>query len=88
MNDPTGANPTPPWGAGCQNNLEVGDPLAGVLYPAITLNGYTYHPQELAMIPWFYHLGTGLGWTSTNGTFEGYSDVCYLSVPVTSGSAD
>jgi hypothetical protein len=34
VNDPFGNNPTPTWGkigqvTGCQNNLEVGDPLTG-----------------------------------------------------------
>src|SRR5690348_1655945 len=34
INDPTGDNPTPAWGhtgqvSGCQDNLEVGDPLSG-----------------------------------------------------------
>jgi hypothetical protein len=87
MNDPTGFNPTPLWGhigqqQNCQNNFEVGDPLTGTQYPPITLNGYTYHLQELAMYSWFYRpaqmvmpsnlygdVGV-LKWYSTNGTFE------------------
>ena len=53
INDPGGANPTPAWGnigqvAGCQANLEDGDPLSGTLMPTVTLNGFTYHLQELA----------------------------------------
>ena len=49
INDPTGNNATPPWGhvgqvSGCQNNL--GDPLTGVDFPTITVNGFTYHPQS------------------------------------------
>jgi hypothetical protein len=88
VNDPTGVNPAPPWGSGCQTNFEVGDPLVGVLYPSISLNGYTYHPQELAMMPWFYHKNTGLGWTSTNGTFKGYSNVCYQTAPYTPTNVD
>jgi hypothetical protein len=76
-NDPTGKNYTPSWGhvgqvQGCQNNFEVGDPLTGKLNPAINLNGYTYHPQELAFFAWFYRINNyGVnGWYSTNGTFQ------------------
>jgi hypothetical protein len=77
MNDPFGNNPTPPWGntgqvAGCQNNLEVGDPLTGTEAPRIVMrNGFTYHLQELAFFSWFYSarsVGVG-GWFSDNGTF-------------------
>ena len=78
MDDPIGTNPTPGWGnigqvQGCQNDLEVGDPLtatnlSGVLMP----NGITYHPQELAFFSWFLRqnpsLGAG-GKYSSNGTF-------------------
>jgi hypothetical protein len=64
INDPFGNNATPEWGhtgqvSGCQNNLEVGDPLTGTVYGApgggsgITLNGFTYHPQELVYFSWF-----------------------------------
>ncbi|HVN64880.1 MAG TPA: hypothetical protein VMT58_09605 [Candidatus Binataceae bacterium] len=77
MNDPTGSNPTPKWGhtgqvSGCQNNLEVGDPLSGTLFPSVTMpNGYTYDLQELAFFSWFYgspSLGAG-GFFSNNETF-------------------
>jgi hypothetical protein len=58
MDDPSGANPTPAWGhigqvGGCQNNLEVGDPLTGTLWGSATINGITYHPQELASFSWY-----------------------------------
>jgi len=38
LDDPTGVNPVPAWfslfnGAGCQTNLEVGDPLTGAVFP-------------------------------------------------------
>ncbi len=78
MNDPFGNNPTPPWGhigqqPGCQNNLEVGDPLSGTLAPPIynPKNGFTYHPQELVFFSWFYGApSVGIhGWYSDNGTF-------------------
>jgi hypothetical protein len=58
MNDPLGTNFVPLWGhigqqSGCQNNLEVGDPLSGTLFPSVTLNSFTYHMQELAFFSWF-----------------------------------
>ncbi len=50
-------NITPWWSSGgnCQDDLEVGDVVEGLpnaSYP-ITLNGYTYHPQNEALLPWF-----------------------------------
>lgn len=84
QDDPLGNNPTPPWGkvgqvTGCQNNLEVGDPLTGNNYPNVTMsNGYTYHLQELAFFSWFYGpptLGAG-GKFSDNGTFTAAQGAC------------
>jgi hypothetical protein len=77
MNDPFGNNATPPWGhtgqvSGCQNNLEVGDPLSGTTAPPIVMsNGFTYHLQELAFFSWFFDSNSvGIhGWFSNNGTF-------------------
>lgn len=59
MDDPLGTNPVPLWGnigqvSGCQNNLEVGDPLSGILVPLVPLNGMNYDLQELAFFSWFY----------------------------------
>ncbi len=63
FNDPiTGAdgvhNLTPwylaPFGL-CQNILEVGDVIEGLAnatYP-VTLHNFTYHPQTVALLPWF-----------------------------------
>jgi hypothetical protein len=77
MNDPFDNNPTPRWGhtgqvSGCQNNLEVGDPLTDTLVPPVVMpNGFTYHLQELAFFSWFYgapSIGVN-GWFSNNGTF-------------------
>ncbi len=70
MDDPFGNNPTPAWGhigqvSGCQNNLEVGDPLTGTAYTG-TFNGFTYHPQELAFFSWFYRVAS----TATGGKFS------------------
>jgi hypothetical protein len=78
MDDPIGNNPTPLWGhtgqvSGCQNNLEVGDPLSDTEFPELrAANGITYHPQELAFFSWFFRQSPSLGvngWYSDNGTF-------------------
>jgi hypothetical protein len=51
-------NETPWWMApngGCQFNLEVGDVIEGLpnaTYP-ITIDGFTYHPQNEALLSWF-----------------------------------
>lgn len=79
VNDPYGDNEVPPWGhigqvGGCQENLEVGDPLTGTGMPPVTMpNGFTYQLQELAFFSWFFG-GQSLGvhgWFSSNGTFTG-----------------
>jgi|tagenome__1003787_1003787.scaffolds.fasta_scaffold20987021_2 hypothetical protein len=83
QDDPFGNNPTKPWGhigqvAGCQNNLEVGDPLSGTNVPTAT-NGHTFHPQELAFFSWFYHSKPSLGVNglfSNNGTFTAAAAAC------------
>lgn len=83
MNDPSGTNPTPPWGhigqvAGCQNNLEVGDPLSGTIKP-VTLGTMTYHVQDLAFLSWFYQQATSIGvnkWYSLYGTFKTKAKPC------------
>jgi hypothetical protein len=78
MDDPFGNNPTPAWGhtgqvSGCQNNLEVGDPLTGTNVPNVQgANGFTYHLQELAFFSWFYGAPSIAvnGWFSDNNTFK------------------
>ena len=58
FNDPFVNNATPWWLAPnglCQNNLETGDVIEGLpnaQFP-ITINGFTYHPQNEALIQWF-----------------------------------
>jgi hypothetical protein len=44
-----------PGGTQCSDLMEVGDVLEVAASPAfpITLNGYTYHPQTVALLPWF-----------------------------------
>ncbi len=86
MDDPLGTNPTPAWGnvgqvQGCQNNLEVGDPLTGTLFPSVTMsNGFTYDLQELAFFSWFFRQSPSIavnGWYSDYDTFtSGQSTVC------------
>jgi len=86
MDDPTTMNSAPAWGGSgqarncCEANLEVGDPLTGSLFPPVTLNGFTYNPQELAFFSWFYRqspsIGAG-GLYSNNGTFTtGAGAIC------------
>jgi len=77
VNDPYGNNPTPPWGhtgqvVGCQDNLEVADPLTPTNAPRVFgANGFTYHLQEMAFFSWFFKTPSiGIhGWFSNNGTF-------------------
>ena len=65
--------------AGCQTNLEVGDPLSGTNLTVAT-SGHTYHPQELAFFSWFYHSSPSLGVNglfSNNGTFTSSAPACH-----------
>ena len=59
MNNPFGNNAVPAWqvpnAAGCQSNLETGDPLAlapNAGYPVL-IDGFTYHPQNQVLMQWF-----------------------------------
>ena len=59
FDDPFVNNLTPWWldptHQICQNNLEDGDVLEALAAPTfpITLNGFTYHPQTVALLQWF-----------------------------------
>jgi hypothetical protein len=83
MDDPSGTNPTAPWGhigqvTGCQANLEVGDPLSGTIFP-ITVGSFTYHLQELAFFSWFFRQSPSIGingWYSNAGTFTSRAKAC------------
>jgi hypothetical protein len=83
MADPDGSNATKPWGhvgqvSGCQQNLETGDPLSGTEKPD-SLNGKTYHVQELAFSSWFYHQSPSQGvngWFSNFGKFKTAAKAC------------
>ncbi len=83
FNDPFLDNATPKWqfpgqpanSQLCQNNLETGDPIEVLPYAStpVTLNGFTYHPQNEALIPWF-----GMGTSNAiNGAFS-YPDTTAL----------
>lgn len=84
MDDPFTNNPTPSWGnigqvSGCQGNLENGDPLTPTNVPPVTVNGFTYHLQELAFFSWFFRQTPSWGvngWYSNNGTFTTFSAPC------------
>jgi hypothetical protein len=84
MDDPTGNNTTPAWGhigqvTGCQNNLEVGDPLTNTNIALKAANGRTYHPQELTFFSWFYRQKPSIGvngFYSLAGTFTKPSQPC------------
>jgi len=86
MDDPLvniSTNSTPAWGqsniffSNCQSYLEDGDPLAGTPFPStdgMTMNGFTYHPQELVFFSWFFRENPSRGvngWFSNNGSFTG-----------------
>ncbi len=92
INDPMINNLTPLWGGigqqpGCQNNLEVGDPLSpGGIAPTSNsfvvagANGLSYELQEMAFFNWFFGspagpVGTG-GKFSNNGTLSGFAKLC------------
>jgi hypothetical protein len=72
INDPFITNRTPPWeypphgDAFCQDNLETADPVANPLFDPdgyeIALNGYTYHPANQALLPWFAREPASFTW--------------------------
>jgi len=75
MDDPLipAVNIVPAWGhvgqvGGCQNNLEVGDPVTGSAFTVTTggLFPFTYHPEDLVFLPWFARITPS---TSVNGWF-------------------
>jgi hypothetical protein len=82
MNDPIGTNATPPWknpGGGCQDTLEVGDPLVGQQLFTIQAPHFTYHVQDLAFKSWFFSDTPSVGvngWYSLFGTFRSPAQPC------------
>ena len=82
LNDPYGSNVVPNWTSpiapqyGCNNLLEVGDPLVGVVF---TVTGFTQHLQDESFFSWFARqkLSIGIkGRYTYLGTFKGLSKVC------------
>ncbi|MDQ2717567.1 MAG: hypothetical protein M3Z08_21960 [Chloroflexota bacterium] len=78
LNDPFVNNTVPNWttgnGYGCNNDLEVGDPLVGTSF---AVNGYSL--QDEALLPWFSRAaspGTYQARYSFLGTFTHYSASC------------
>lgn len=89
FNDPFVNNTTPWWLAPnglCQNNLETGDVIEGLpnaQFP-ITMNGFTYHPQNEALLQWF----AGVSHSSAINHAYSYPDIGVLttaSMPRTPG---
>jgi hypothetical protein len=84
IDDPTGGNAVPAWGnvgqvAGCQSNLEVGDPVTGVITTIPGTNGFTYHPEDLVFVNWFSRTSPSPsvnGWYTFLNTFTGYAKAC------------
>jgi hypothetical protein len=83
FNDPYIDNVTPNWqfpgqphgSTVCQNDLETGDPievLSNATFP-VTLGGFTYHPQNEALIPWF-----GMGSSNAIGGAYSYPNTTVL----------
>lgn len=83
MDDPLINNATPGWSAGqsgssCQKNLEVGDPVTGIAFE-VTMNGTTYHPEDLVFLPWFARQSPSSsvnGWYTFLNSFTAPPPVC------------
>jgi hypothetical protein len=82
LNDPYTNNVVPNWTSpiapqyGCNNALEVGDPLVGVVF---TVTGFTQHLQDEAFFSWFARQKPSIGIKgrySYLGTLKGLSKVC------------
>ena len=56
--DPFLSNVVQPWQSpiapqyGCSNQLETGDPVAGIGFTQVS-SGFKYHPQDEVFLPWF-----------------------------------
>jgi hypothetical protein len=84
FNDPFVNNITPWWLApngNCQNDLETGDVIEGLpdAQIPITTNGFTYHPQNEALIQWFADQSPS---TAISHAFS-YPDTTVLTTPNT-----
>ncbi|HLX57810.1 MAG TPA: hypothetical protein VKR83_12360 [Ktedonobacteraceae bacterium] len=82
LNDPLANNVVPNWISpiasqyGCNNLLEVGDPLVGVVF---TVSGFSQHMQDEAFFSWFARQKPSIGYSGRYtylGTFTGLSRHC------------
>jgi len=82
FNDPFTNNVVPNWTSptapqyGCNNLLEVGDPLVGVLF---TVTGFSSHLQDVALFSWFARQSPSIamnGLYTYLGKFTGLSKTC------------
>jgi hypothetical protein len=85
FSDPFVNNATPWWLAPnglCQNNLETGDVIEGLSAAqfAITMNGFTYHPQNEALLQWFAGIAKS---SAIHGAYS-YPDTTVLTSPAAS----
>lgn len=84
MDDPFINNIVPAWGhvgqvSGCQNNLEVGDPVTGIAFTVTMPNGIIYHPEDLVFKSWFARQKPSTavnGWYTFLNTFSSPQPVC------------
>jgi hypothetical protein len=84
LDDPLGTNFVAPWGnvgqvVGCQNNLEVGDPLTGINSNVFMADGTIYTVQDLAFFSWFARQAPSIavnGWYSTLNSFPTFAAPC------------
>jgi len=89
MDDPLipSQNFVPAWGhigqvGGCQNNLEVGDPVTGSAF-TVAMGGtfpFTYHPEDLVFLPWFARVSPSTsvnGWYTFLNAFSAPQPVCH-----------
>jgi hypothetical protein len=64
----------------CQDNLETGDAIEGMpnaTFPTLMPNGFTYHPQNIPLLPWF-------AFDTNPKSFQGaysYPDTTVLTAP-------
>jgi hypothetical protein len=83
MDDPFTNNATPGWTggqvSGCSKVLEVGDPVTGIAF-TVTMNGQTYHPEDLVFLPWFAKASAPTqsvnGWYTFLNSFSAPSATC------------
>jgi hypothetical protein len=76
MDDPFLNNFVPPWGHigqvnGCEQLLEVGDPLTFTTSPVFS-RGFNYHVQDLGFISWFARVNPAV---SVNGWYSMFNNL-------------